>query len=278
MKILRPTFRVLDDDDIPFGLTLCRQAGWNQLDADWRRFLALEPQGCFLASHADRPVGTVTTCRMGTLGWIGMLLVEKSCRGQGVGTALLFKAVEWLRAQGIATIRLDASEMGKPLYEKHGFETRYRVLRLVGRAPVVDTSAACEPISVDEVLRLDRATLGVPRDPLLRALCAETAAVGIRARGIWRGYALMREGAVARQLGPVVARDAPSAQTLIAAQCRAAGARDLFLDVPEPNEAACRHVESLGLLHARTFWRMDLGPAPDEVLTDYWACSGPEKG
>ena len=40
--------RTMTVRDIPLGLRLARQAGWNQTEADWRRFLDLEPEGCFV--------------------------------------------------------------------------------------------------------------------------------------------------------------------------------------------------------------------------------------
>ena len=42
--------RLMTGDDVPAGLALSRQAGWNQTEADWRRALALQPDGCFVAS------------------------------------------------------------------------------------------------------------------------------------------------------------------------------------------------------------------------------------
>ena len=44
--------------DIPLGMTLSQQAGWNQTRADWRRFLALEPGGCFVGELDGRPKNT----------------------------------------------------------------------------------------------------------------------------------------------------------------------------------------------------------------------------
>jgi len=31
--------------DVPLGMRLKDQAGWNQTEADWHRFLFLEPEG-----------------------------------------------------------------------------------------------------------------------------------------------------------------------------------------------------------------------------------------
>jgi hypothetical protein len=41
--------RPLTAADLPLGLHLSRQAGWNQTPDDWRRCLELQPEGCFVA-------------------------------------------------------------------------------------------------------------------------------------------------------------------------------------------------------------------------------------
>jgi hypothetical protein len=53
--------RPLTAADLPLGLRLCGAAGWNQTEADWRRFLDLQPDGCFVAELDGTAVGTTTT-------------------------------------------------------------------------------------------------------------------------------------------------------------------------------------------------------------------------
>lgn len=42
--------RVMTEADIDFGMKLKNLAKWNQIPADWKRFIDLEPQGCFVAA------------------------------------------------------------------------------------------------------------------------------------------------------------------------------------------------------------------------------------
>ena len=116
-------------DDVPLGLMLTRQAGWNQLEADWLRFLDMQPQGCFVAELEGRPVGTTVTCILGPVAWIAMVLVDVGARRQGVATALLKHAIDFLDGQGVKTIRLDATAAGRPVYEKLGFAPEYQLTR-----------------------------------------------------------------------------------------------------------------------------------------------------
>lgn len=68
--------------DIPAGMRLKAAAEWNQTEADWRLFLDLNPDGCYVALHGSEVVGTVTTIDYGDLAWIAMLLVDPAHRKQ----------------------------------------------------------------------------------------------------------------------------------------------------------------------------------------------------
>ncbi len=125
IKIRRMTI-----DDLPLGLGLSRQAGWNQTELDWQRFISMEPEGCFVAELDGSSVGTTTTCVFGhQVAWIAMVLVDKNVRGRGIGTTLLKHVLDYLSARKIETVRLDATPAGRPIYEKLGFVPEYELAR-----------------------------------------------------------------------------------------------------------------------------------------------------
>jgi predicted N-acetyltransferase YhbS len=102
------TIDLLRLDDLGAALALSVAEGWNQSEADWRRMIQLEPSGCFVARDRGRLVGTVTTTTYGqTLAWIGMMIVRSDCRRQGIGAALMRKALEHLGGLGIASVKLE---------------------------------------------------------------------------------------------------------------------------------------------------------------------------
>ena len=118
--------------DVADGMRLKAEAGWNQVEADWRRFLALGGEGCFVAERQGQVVGSVTTCRFGPVGWVAMLLVEKAHRGAGIGRVLLIRALEHLESGGARSVRLDATAPGRPLYESLGFRVDFHLGRYGG--------------------------------------------------------------------------------------------------------------------------------------------------
>ncbi len=134
-------------DDLPLGLRLTRQAGWNQTESDWQRFLSMQPEGCFVAEMDGSSAGTTTTCVFDGVAWIAMVLVDKSVRGRGIGTGLLRHAIDYLKERNVRTVRLDATPAGRPIYEKLGFVPEYELARYEGvvkdlRLPIGDCGEA----------------------------------------------------------------------------------------------------------------------------------------
>ncbi|HEY0263381.1 MAG TPA: GNAT family N-acetyltransferase [Granulicella sp.] len=63
--------------------------------------------------------------------------VEPEARGQKLAERLLALAVEEAGRLGIRVVSLHASWMGKPIYEKNGFEASTEMLRILPEAPGV---------------------------------------------------------------------------------------------------------------------------------------------
>lgn len=252
-------------DEIPAALALSTQAGWNQTPEDWRRLLALSPDGCFAGRLDGRLVATATSASPAPgIRWIGMVLVDESCRGQGLGTRMLERALE--RTDGI--VGLDATDLGRPLYLKLGFQDVAPIDRwggALGLAPLDLPSP-----SIERILEIDAAALGVDRSVLLRRLASEP---NVKALAVDDGYALLRPGREHLHLGPIVARDP---RPLLRGAARAAAGRTLIVDVPrtEANEALFREA---GLTPRRRLMRMTRGTSK-RVLLDATAAVAFEWG
>ncbi len=281
---MAPIPRLLNPGDIPFGHGLSRLAGWNQTRRDWDRYLALAPEGCFLAEDEGRPAGTATTTSYGReIAWIGMVLVHPDFRRRGLGTALLRRAISHLREErGIVCVRLDATPDGRPLYEGLGFQAEWGLRRWVreadhkgtddishidnisrisdpsgrGRDGSSDASSLADPRS----LSLDRAVFGADRSALLASLAAGSFTAETLADG---SFGLMREGERAVYLGPVTAASPESGLQLAERLVRRAPSdRTVFWDLPDPNAAGTALAERLGFRPVRVLTRMWLGDRP----------------
>lgn len=282
------SLRLMTADDLPLGMRLRQQACWNQTEADWRRCLELQPDGCFVAESEGVPVGTVTTCIFGSVAWIAMVLVDVALRGRGIGRGLLNEALTFLDARAIASVRLDATPLGRPLYQSLGFVEEYTLIRHEGVPSDHKSAAKCsEEIIVrtmpaaqlERVLQLDQQITNTDRQALLRRLFADApeewhiAAMGEEVLG----YTASRPGSRAWQIGPCLAT-AEAGPLLLADAWRRHAGHNVYVDVPADNRTAIAAVQAAGLVPQRPLYRMGRGPRVSERIEHLWASFGPEKG
>jgi GNAT superfamily N-acetyltransferase len=236
-------------------------AGWNQTRNDWERFLSASPEGCFAAERQGRLVGTSTTIVYeGRFAWIGMVLVDQQHRGQGIGTALLERAIQHLDSRSVPCMKLDATPQGKPLYEKFGFVSEYEIERWMLKRRLGGNSAGKGPVEIEDVLRLDREIFGADRSGLLRSLAEAAPDFTLVARqeaGV-AGYTFGRRGSRADHLGPWMARSQDVAATLLDEFLRRSK-RDVFIDCLRRNPWAVPLGRARGFEFSRALTRMFRG-------------------
>jgi GNAT superfamily N-acetyltransferase len=282
------SIRTMTAADLELGMRLKEQAGWNQTQADWERFLALQPDGCFVAEFQGQAAGTAVACLFHSVAWVAMVLVEERMRGQGIGGALLRHALAFAENRGATSIRLDATPAGRPLYEKLGFQPQYALQRFAGSLqPPADESAPSRPISVRQampvdyprLLELDRRATQLDRRKFLLRWFAErpTSVFKAEADGALRGYLATRAGSAAVQLGPCIA-DAQAGAQLLAHACQKLAGEQAFIDLPVEREDAAQLVSGAGLAPQRSLLRMCRGAIVDDDHNLLWSSSGPELG
>ncbi len=275
-------------NDLPLAMRLTTQAGWNQREADWRRFLAMQPDGCFVAEHDGVAVATTVACVFDRVAWLAMVLVDAANRGRGIGTALVRHALAFLDRTGVCAVRLDATSLGRPIYAKLGFELEYELGRYEGVLPSNDSGP---PTQIQPQIQVagsadyarlcdfDGAVVGADRSKYLRRLFQEQPDE-LRWTGNSSqvtGYATVRLGSNALQLGPCVANSDVGRILLSDMVQRHAGER-VVIDVPLCHAPALRFAGSLGLELRRNLSRMRRGPTVAEETNKIWASSGPELG
>ena len=290
--------RPMTINDLGLGLRLSRQAGWNQTESDWLRFMNTEPEGCFVAELNGYPVGTTTTCIFDKVAWIAMVLVDTESRGQGIGTKLLKHALDYLDGQKVKTVRLDATDLGRPIYEKLGFGPEYELARFEGIAPSSITpggSLKAEGFGDGEgkaipklrlglppftdMIEFDRQMTGTNREKMLSRLFNEFPKNTriVTHNNKVDGFVTMRPGANAIQIGPCTASVNSGPALLSDALHRCAG-KAVYVDIPTGNVPAVKIAESSGLKIQRRFTRMSRGERIKDNIEAIWASSGPEKG
>lgn len=289
--------RTMKPGDIPSVMDLSAIANWNQTPDDWRRILQLSANGCRLIEDDGRIVATVSLLPYGTrLAWIGMLITRPEHRLQGFARRLMEDAIASAERDGIHTLKLDATDEGRPLYESLGFVvegTVERWSRDAGKfAAAEENPGAVEDagngpshgVRISNALFfLDAKAFGAERKALLESLSASG---GCTASA--EGYALARPGRTAHYLGPCVATSEAEARRLIAArlessvsadnQDEASQARTWYWDLLPANQGAVRCAAALGFTRRRILWRMRHGEAIENNDALVYAIAGFELG
>jgi GNAT superfamily N-acetyltransferase len=239
-----PIIRRLTAEDLDEALRLSTVAGWNQRFDDWRMLLQLAPAGAFAARFDARDpsiVGTAIGIDYGGFAWIAMMLVDPSFRGRGVGRRLLEAAIGSVPSN--LPIRLDATPLGRPLYQRYGFEDEAALTRYViddaslappqvprrGRAPPPVRPLTEADLAI--VVEQDRETFGGTRGAVLDWAFrgAPQYAYGVRGDdGL--NYCFGRQGRLFDQIGPVAASDDQAGHALVSAALVAAGGRRVVVD------------------------------------------------
>jgi GNAT superfamily N-acetyltransferase len=235
------------------ALALSSEAGWNQTREDWERLSQLAGNGCFGIVDRGRLVSTaVALIYEPRLAWIGMVITALDYRGKGCARTLLERCLQYCDEQHVSCVKLDATDLGRPVYQKLGFVDERPVSRWV-RKPG-ELTAMPSGITSGLHFHLDREAFGVDRSSLLRAFqTQETFAME------GQGHAFSRAGRSAWHFGPSVARDPQTAEALLSAFLARHGNEASQLDLCDENQDAVRIVQAAGFQPSRHLIRMYRG-------------------
>jgi predicted GNAT family acetyltransferase len=244
--------------------------------------LKCQPDGCFVAEWHGTPAGTTLAIVFGPVAWIAMVLVEETLRGRGIARAMMNHALNFLDRRGVTSVRLDATPLGQPLYDRLGFVEQFRLNRYGGVLPAAAAVAAVGAVAPHQwegLAALDEGVTSTDRRPALLQLFAEHPENTrcVRRGERLAGFLTTRPGSKALYLGPCLA-DADAGPLLLTDVCHRFAGQRAFLDIPEPNVAATRLVDQWGLTVQRQLTRMVRGAAVRERLEWLWSSAGPEKG
>jgi GNAT superfamily N-acetyltransferase len=171
-------------------------------------------------------VGTGVGSAHGPVGWVGTIFVEPARRGSGLGRAMTRAVNDELEARGCRTLVLIATSMGRPVYEREGFDVldeqvRFSIDGLPADARSPDPLVRpYEAGDFEAIVALDRYATGEDRRAVLTSLIApastwvvagpDGAVRGYLARAPWRG-------------GGLIARDPDDALRLLEMRRRSTG-------------------------------------------------------
>lgn len=273
--------------DLKPAMDLAKIEGWNQTVKDWMILVDNPLNTCLVAEYTGKIIGTATVINYSNMaGWIGMVLVDKDFRRQGVGRKLVTKILD--KVHGFKSVKLDATPAGQPVYQKLGF-IEERVLYRMTSTPFKSFDKmrydpepeAIQPKDFDEIINFDNDIFGAERTYLLKnsMLNYPAKAFMLKRDGRISGYILGRDGIRYNYIGPVFAFAATDAEALISKALKSLTGKDVALDVLDDKKELIEWLESIGFVIQRQFTRMYLkqNPFPGRIENQYLII-GPEYG
>ncbi len=271
-----PHVRNLTFEDIPAAMRLSTDAGWNQTEDDWRMLLHLAPPGCLGIEVNGELASTATLlCYGKRLAWLGMVLTGISYRGRGFARRLVAQALALADQSGIESVKLDATDQGRPLYEKLGFGPEQDLERWECSAGMVSPRSECISLtpSAEDWFRADMRAFGADRSELLRRLAQRNSPLVLES-----SYLLTRPGRLTQYLGPCVAERPSTARILIERALYSASTGAWSWDLPVANSSAMGLARDLGFTPKRHLARMVRGGDLRAEDSSIYAIAGFELG
>ena len=271
--------------DLPAIAALRQSVGWTPHDWAMRAVIG-QPDSIFVVAETGE--GELAAMGSGiayapALGFVGNMVVAEGHRRQGIGSEILELVTAWLEAAGCHRFELNATDEGRPLYERHGFVSRGTSLAagISGRAlPRLGPVRDARPLERGDIARLadyDRPRFGGDRSRLLAVLGTNDVARGyvVERDGEIEGFAFVQ--AEEQRIGPMVAGSPEVAASLVAAVF---GDRpelaDVRLNLPPGNAAGAAWLRRVRVAAMDWDGRMARGPdVPRRDDTIYQMTVGP---
>lgn len=229
--------RAMTPSDLDGALPLSQAVGWPYRREDWSVALGLGhgvlavADGRIVASALWWPYGDhIATC--------GIIIVSPAMQGRGIGRRLMELL---LAANGDRGILLNSTEEGRRLYESFGFRDVGTVRQHQARLPadmagMLPSSnggrvRAARPDDMPAILRSDGNAFGAGRTNLIGEFLRIGSAAVIERDGTVQGFAICRPFGLGQAIGPVVARSAGDARSLIRHFLQAKAGEFLRIDI-----------------------------------------------
>lgn len=281
------SLRRLRIHDVKKAVLLSEAESWNQTIAVWT-FLVENPQNaCFGVFDSERLIGTVTAINHDRISWIGMVLVDESYRGRGIGKTLLSNVIKELRPN--QSVKLDATPAGKKVYAKLGFREAYEIHRMT--APCVSLKTLNLPKNygirsiahgdIDNICAYDAIAFGAKRKKLLEFLLTNNRkkCFLFEKNDKIEGFVLGRTGSNYYHIGPLMASSVKIAELLILKVLQQVASQPILLDILAEKREFVRFLENLGFRQQRYFIRMyQKENLVSELLETQYLIAGPEYG
>lgn len=267
-----PTIRPMTPTDAAPTADAIERSGWGARHVKMA-FVARHPPCRPFVAEADGTIlGSGVTTINGPVAWIGTIWVDPAWRGRGIGRALTQATIDTAEDAGCHTLVLVATDAGRPLYERFGFEVQahYRILEAPGLSGAQPDGRIrpYRPADLPAMARLDRAATGEDRAHLLAAFAApDTTRCLERSDGTIGGFVVRAPWGG----GATIVPEPDDAMAILHAR-RAASTPDkrVRAGVLDTNHAGIERLLAAGWRDAWGAPRMIRGPMPEWQPNAIW--------
>jgi GNAT superfamily N-acetyltransferase len=249
--------------DVDAAVALALAQGWRNRSLFYEFVLRVPTAQAMVAVADGRLLATGLATPNGPVGWLGAIVVAEEMRGRGIGRAMTEDLMRRLRAVGCETISLEATDAGRPMYERIGFRlaTWYHQLQAdhFDERPLPPPGSHVRPLrraDLPAVFVLDRLATGEDRSAALEVL-AEAGGWALDRDDSPAGFLLPSE----RAYGVVIApRPEDGIYLLDLHRFLVPPGAHVRAGVPHEHEAGWRELQARGWQETWRAPRMLLGP------------------
>jgi len=273
-------------EDAPRAAALANSVGWPHTVQDWERLITWGGRGSFCIVQGDTLLATAISTGYGKdRAWIGVVITHPDHRRRGLGRRVTQAAIDYAQEQGVRCILLDASDMGRPVYERMGFRALYSIEVWEGRASTYlgPQARPLREADLPAVIALDAQAFGVARGRIITRLVQDFPhyAWVDEENGRVAGFILAQlRGNDTAHIGPWVHRSFWGAERLLRTALGRLQGRQVRVDIPDRNAQATVFAHNHNLRYTRCCTRMiyGAGEPPQENLEMYFGVASPATG
>lgn len=286
MKFDALQFKKLDLSGVEQLIQWAILEGWNSGPNDAAAFYAADPDGFYGFFKGDEMIaGGSIVSYDGTMGFMGLFIVQPAYRSLGIGKELWYKRRDTLlqRLDKGAPIGMDGVVAMQPFYQKGGFEIAFKDERYERKGTTFEKHpniTSIESSDIDTIISYDASCFGVPRAQFLRSWLQIPNSVTFKYVDgeQLKGYTMIRKATIGYKICPLFADTPEIAEELYKACLTAVNGALIYIDIPTINKDAVRLVEKYEAKYVFECARMYYGTPPQMETTKVFGITTFELG